>query len=284
MSQAPVQLNDVLAITREAGDLLLAKFETGIEVGIKGTEEIVTEADRASEALLHDRLTKLFPGSGFCGEETGVHPGRNGMTWVVDPLDGTHNYSVGVPLWACSVALLDENRNPLLGVLDFPTLRKLQWAERGAGAFQNGKQLHVDTSPLTETSLIGIQSRIRLKPFPVHMENTCFKYCGRSFGAIAYHAALIATGKMRASVDLTVKLHDVAAASLIIEEAGGIVSDLDGGPVFPEAHYSGDFKDLVLPFYAGDPVNGPALLKYLLPDGTPPGFLGSRGGSAETGA
>ncbi len=281
MSQIPVQLNDVLAITREAGDLLMSKFETGIEVGIKGTEEIVTEADRASEALLHNRLTSLFPGSGFCGEETGVHPGNNGFTWVVDPLDGTHNYSAGVPLWACSVALLDESRNPVLGVLDFPTMRKLVWAERDGGAFQNDKPLHVDTSPLNETSLIGIQSRIRLRPFPPHVENTCFKYCGRSFGSIVYHAAMIAAGRMRASVDLTVKLHDIAAASLIIEEAGGMVSDLDGKPVFPESHYSGDFKDLVLPFYAADPVNGPSLLKYLLPDGTPPGFLGSRGGSAE---
>ncbi len=270
-------MDQILAITQEAGRLLLEKFETDIEVGIKGKEEIVTEADRASEALLHDRLVELLPGSGFCGEETGVHPGASGLTWVVDPLDGTHNYSVGIPLWACSVALLDEGRVPLFGVLDFPTLKKTLWAHRGGGAFQNGARIRVDTSPLNETSLVGIQSRIRLDPFPVHVQRTCFKYCGRSLGAIAYHAALLATGRMRACADLTVKLHDIAAAMVILEEAGGVVSNLDGDPVLPPEHFEGPFEDRVLPFYAGDPVTGPDLRVYLFPEGTPRGARLARG-------
>jgi myo-inositol-1(or 4)-monophosphatase len=278
MDLVPGLLEKVISITQEAGQLLLEKFETEIEVGIKGKEEIVTEADRASEALLFKRLTKLFPGSGFCGEETGYHAGTHEWTWVVDPLDGTHNYSVGIPLWACSVALLDEQRVPYLGVMDLPTMRKTQWAERGKGAFQDGKRLVVDTSPLTETSLIGIQSRIRLDPFPLHIQRACFKYCGRGLGAIVYHASLIASGKMRGCIDLTVKLHDVAAAMVVIEEAGGISSNLDGGPVLPEDFFTGPFEDRMLPFFGGDPVTGPALLQYLLPDGTPEGSLGSRTG------
>ncbi|NUN94967.1 MAG: inositol monophosphatase [Candidatus Omnitrophica bacterium] len=270
-------ISQTLAITQEAGRLLLEKFETDIEVGIKGKEEIVTEADRASEALLHERLGKVLPDAGFCGEETGVHPGARGLMWVVDPLDGTHNYSVGIPLWGCSVALLDEQRVPLFGVLDFPTLRKTFWAQRGGGAFRDGERIRVDTSPLNETSLVGVQSRIRLDPFPVHVQRTCFKYCGRSLGAIAYHASLIATGRMRACADLTVRLHDIAAAMVIIEEAGGMVSNLDGDPVLPAEHFTGPFEDRVLPFYAGDPVTGPELRRFLFPEGTPPGARLSRG-------
>ena len=277
MSKSPVEIQKVIEITRQAGDLLLKKFETEIEVGIKGAEEIVTEADRASEALLHDLLLRLLPGSGFCGEETGYHPGRSGFAWVVDPLDGTHNYSEGIPAWACSVALLDEGREPIMGVLDFPTQQRVQWAERGGGAWQNGHPLKVKTTPLCETSIIGIQSRIRLNPFPDHLERTCFKYCGRGFGAIAYHAALIAAGKMRGCVDLSVKLHDVAAAVVILGEAGGIVSNLEGGPLLCHDHYHGPFEDRVLPFFAGDPVTGPPLLKYLFPFGAPLGAAGSRG-------
>jgi fructose-1,6-bisphosphatase/inositol monophosphatase family enzyme len=269
-------LEKTIEATKEAGQLLLDRFETDIEVGIKGKEEIVTEADRASEALLHDRLLKILPGSGFCGEETGYHPGSSGLIWVVDPLDGTHNYSEGVPLWACSVALLDEKRVPCLGVLDLPTLRKTLWAERGKGTYLLGKRLQVDTTPLASTSWIGLQSRIRLDPFPPHLERACFKYCGRSFGAIVHHAVLVATGHMRGCVDLSVKLHDIAAAMVIIEEAGGVCSNLDGGPVFPESYFTDPFEDGVLPFFAGDPVTGPGLLKYLFPEGTPSNVLESR--------
>jgi myo-inositol-1(or 4)-monophosphatase len=277
MNTHAISLDNVIRITQEAGHLLAAKFETEIEVGLKGAEEIVTEADRASEALLHKKLLELLPESGFCGEETGYHPGKSGYTWVVDPLDGTHNYSVGVPLWACSVALLDEERKPLLGVLDFPTMKKTLYGERGKGSYLNGKQLQVDTTPLKETSIVGVQSRIRLNPFPVHVERTCFKHCGRSFGAIAYHAALVAMGKMRACSDLTVKLHDVAAAIVILEEAGGYVSNLDGKGVLPEKFFTEPFEDCLVPFYAGDPVTGPPLLKYLFPDGTPDNACRVRG-------
>lgn len=273
MYNQPEFLNQLISITQDAGQLLLQKFETNIHVGLKGREEIVTEADRASESMLHERLLDLLPGSGFCGEETGYHPGEKGLIWVVDPLDGTHNYSEGIPIWACSVALLDENRLPLIGVLDLPTMNKTYWGRRGQGSFVNGERLAVDTSPLSETSLIGVQSRIRIDPFPSHMERTCRRHCGRSLGAVAYHGALLAHGKMRACVDLTVKLHDIAAIMVLIEEAGGIVSNLDGESVFPEEYFTGTFENWTLPFFAGDPLTGPEVREYLFPEGTPEGVL-----------
>ena len=87
MSNLP-ELQKIITITKDAGKILLDKFDTGLDIGLKGADEIVTEADRASEAFLLERLPTLLPGSGFFGEETGYHPGESGMTWVVDPLDG----------------------------------------------------------------------------------------------------------------------------------------------------------------------------------------------------
>jgi myo-inositol-1(or 4)-monophosphatase len=270
MSKLP-NLQKVIETTQEAGKILLEYFETDLEIGMKGAEDVVTEADRASERFLLEKLRDLLPGSAFFGEETGFHEGE-GYTWVVDPLDGTHNYSIGIPLWACSVGLLDENRVPILGVLDFPTLKKTYWAERGGGAYRNGKTIQVSTGPLGPTSPIGVQSRIRLPEFPPHIEKATAKYCCRSLGAIAYHAAMVAEGNMRACVDLKVKLHDIAAATVILEEAGGVVTDIDGKPIFPLQMNYADLVEYPLPFFAGDPKTAPDLREFLFPDGTPQGI------------
>ena len=275
MSKLP-NLQKVSEITQLAGKILLEKFETDLEIGMKGAEDIVTEADRASERFLLKNLRELLPGSAFFGEETGFHEGKGEYTWVVDPLDGTHNYSLGIPLWACSVGLLDENRIPVLGVLDFPTLRKTYWAERGQGAYRNGKRLQVSTEPLGPTSPIGVQSRIRLPEFPPHVERATAIYCSRSLGAIAYHAALVTEGTMRACVDLKVKLHDIAAATVILEEAGGVVTDVDGKPIFPLARDYASLVEYPLPFFAGDPATAPDLRQFLFPQGTPEGIYDSR--------
>jgi len=265
-------LHKVIEITRRAGKILHERFETDIEVGVKGTEEIVTEADRESERFLLEELRSLLPEAGFFGEETGFHPGDSGLTWVVDPLDGTHNYSLRIPLWACMVGLLDENRVPVLGVIDFPVLKHTIWAERGGGAFRDGEPTSVSTDPLIGTSVIGIQSKVRLDPFPGHVQRIAFRYSARSLGAIAYHTYLLVTGRMRGCADLKVKLHDIAAPTVIIREAGGIVSDIDGSPIFPLSREFEDLVDYPLPFFAGDPRTGPELLKYLFPDGTPEGI------------
>lgn len=275
----PFQIQDVVSITREAGQLLLDKFEKEIEVGLKGPDEVVTEADHAAEELLKGRLLSLFPGSGFHGEESGQQIGPNGFCWVVDPLDGTHNYSVGIPLWGCSVGLLDPKRNPILGVLDFPTVRKTEWAEKGGGAYLDGNRIQVSTDPLIPTSVVGVQSKIRLDKFPGHVEYASRHHSARSLGSIAYHAYLISVGKMRGTADMKVKLHDIVAATIIIEEAGGFVSDLDGRPIFPLGHDLDYYLEAPVPFFAGDRVTGPNLLKALFPEGTPEGIF-----SAETGA
>jgi fructose-1,6-bisphosphatase/inositol monophosphatase family enzyme len=272
MKELP-NLSSIREITREAGALLLRKFETDIEVGTKGKEEVVTEADRECEAFLYGALTGLLPGSGFYGEETGYHPGESGWTWVVDPLDGTHNYSLGVPLWGCMVALMDPNRVPHLGVIDYPALKKMLWGQRGEGAFLDGERVRIPTDPLIGTSPVGIQSKIRIDPFPDYLNKLFYRYTARSFGAIAYHTLLIAKGAMRGCVDLKVKLHDIAAPTVLLEEAGASVTDIEGGPLFPLKSEYPDLVDVPIPFFVGDPVNGPGLRTFLFPEGTPEGIF-----------
>ncbi len=272
----PLNLQDVVSITKEAGQILLDKFETDIQIDLKSPDDVVTEADHAAERLLKERLLNLFPGSGFHGEESGQELGSNGYTWVVDPLDGTHNYSVGIPLWGCSVGLLDPEMNPVLGVLDFPTQKRTQWAELGGGAFLDGKRIHVSTDPLIPTSVIGVQSKIRLEVFPGHVEYASRNYSARSLGSIAYHGYLVSIGKMRGCADLKVKLHDIVAVTLIIQESGGFVSDLDGNPIFPLQGEFASYVEIPVPFFAGDPMTGPELLKRLFPEGTPEGTFSIR--------
>ncbi len=269
----PLNLQDVVAITKQAGQILLEKFEQDIQIDLKTPDDVVTEADLAAEKFLKEKLFDLFPGSGFHGEESGQDLGTNGYTWVVDPLDGTHNYSEGIPLWGCSVGLLDSEMNPVLGVLDFPTQKRTQWAEIGGGAFLDGKPIHVSSDPLIPTSVIGVQSKIRLDEFPGHVEYASRHHSARSLGSIAYHAYLVSIGKMRASADMKVRLHDIVAATIIIQEAGGFVSDLEGDPIFPLNNEFADYVDAPVPFFAGDPVTGPSLLKALFPNGTPVGIF-----------
>jgi len=269
----PLNIQDVVSITKEAGQILLEKFEQDIRIDLKTPDDVVTEADHAAEEFLKERLLPLFPGSGFHGEESGQQLGTNGFTWVVDPLDGTHNYSEDIPLWGCSVGLLDPEMNPVLGVLDFPTQKRTQWAEVGGGAFLDGKPIHVSTNPLIPTSVIGVQSKIRLEKFPGHVEYASRHYSARSLGSIAYHAYLVSIGRMRGCADLKVKLHDIVAATVIIEEAGGFVSDLDGEPIFPLREEFTYYLTAPVPFFAGDAVTGPSLVKALFPNGTPDGIF-----------
>ena len=267
----PLNLQDVVAITKEAGQILLDKFERDIDVDLKTPDDVVTEADHAAERFLKKKLLDLLPDSGFHGEETGQQLGSNGYTWVVDPLDGTHNYSEGIPLWGCSVGLLDAEMKPALGVLDFPTVKKTQWAEVGGGAFLDDKPIHVSTDPLVPTSVIGVQSKIRLTRFPPHVEYASRHHSARSLGSIAYHGYLVSTGRMRGSADLKVRLHDIVAVTVIVEEAGGWISDLDGEPIFPLRRDFSDYVKAPVPFFMSDPKTGPGLLKALFPEGTPEG-------------
>lgn len=219
---------DFIAIVREAGALALKFFREGAEVWDKGGNlGPVTEADLAVDAFLKDRLSALLPEAAWLSEETEDDPARLGasLVWIVDPIDGTRAFVKHKPYFAVSAALI-ENGAPVLGAVFAPALDELFEARKGAGAKLNGKPIKVGARrDIAGARLIAYRSLLDSKrwsePWP-EVETAMFN-------SIAYRMTLVADGRFDASVTLNPKSDwDIAAADLIVTEAGGVTTDSDG--------------------------------------------------------
>jgi histidinol-phosphatase len=180
----------------------------------------VTDADRVVERALREQIAVSRPGEGVAGEEEGDDGGA--VRWVVDPIDGTKNFSRGVPVWATLIALEREDR-VVCGVISAPALGHRWWAARGEGAFRDGERIRVSAvSRLTDASVSSTYGRdlVRVERASWH---------ARAIGDFWQHA-LVAEGSVDAAVDARLAPWDYAALVPIVEEAGGRVSALDGGP------------------------------------------------------
>src|SRR6188472_4572012 len=143
-----------LSLADAADAISLGRFRASdLLVETKPDRTPVTEADRAAEEAIRDRLERERPDDGMLGEEFGVTAGR-GRRWIVDPIDGTRNYSRGIPVWATLIAL-EEDGVVQLGVVSAPALRSRWWAERGAGAFANGEPAHVSSVASVEEAVLS---------------------------------------------------------------------------------------------------------------------------------
>jgi histidinol-phosphatase len=180
----------------------------------------VTDADRAVERALRELVERERPGDAFLGEEEGAASGA--VRWVVDPIDGTRNFSRGVPVWATLVAL--EREGVLAAaVVSAPALGRRWYASRGGGSWVGDEQLHVSAVERLADASVSIslaRDRTALEPHVWH---------ARGFGEFWQHM-LVAEGSLDAAVDSELELWDYAAVQLVVEEAGGRVSALDGGP------------------------------------------------------
>jgi histidinol-phosphatase len=179
----------------------------------------VTDADRAVERALRERIAAERPRDGVFGEEEGDDGGAT--RWIIDPIDGTRNFSRGIPVWATLVAL--EREGALhVGVVSAPALGRRWWAARGGGgAFADGERIHV--SSVGEWDDAAVSSIVRLEREPWH---------ARALGDFWQHV-LVAEGALDAAVDERLQLWDYAAVQVIVEEAGGRMTDLHGGPPRP---------------------------------------------------
>jgi histidinol-phosphatase len=183
----------------------------------------VTDADRAVERAVRERIAVDRAGEGVLGEEEGDDGGE--VRWILDPIDGTRNFARGVPVWATLVAL-ERHGTVECAVVSAPALGRRWWATRGGGAFEDGKPLRVSriaTLADASVSCTHAQDLERFEPFVWH---------ARGFGDF-WHLLLVAEGSLDASVDTRLALWDYAAPALVVEEAGGRVSTLDGGPPRP---------------------------------------------------
>ncbi len=228
------------ALARAAGALLRDRLSQHRTVDYKdaGSSNLVTDADRASEALLLAGLRHAFPAHAVLAEESGA-AGQGEWVWLVDPLDGTVNYAHGVPHFCVSMALegpaTDGGRELLVGVVYDPMRDELFAAARGLGATLNGHRLHVSTAPSLDQALIctgfPYDSAVTPKP-PLGLFNRIVPRSQgiRRMGAAALDLSYVAAGRFDGFFEFGLKPWDTAAGALLITEAGGLVSSLDGSP------------------------------------------------------
>jgi myo-inositol-1(or 4)-monophosphatase len=221
---------------RKAARTLVRDFGEveNLQVSLKGPGNFVSAADRRAEEILHQELSKVRPGFGFLMEERGRIEGKDkSHQWVVDPLDGTTNFLHGIPLFAISIALLKDGL-PVAGVVFNPISDELYVAERGRGAYLNERRLRVAARKnLTDCVVCcGIPHHGRGDPARFRKELAAVQehVAGiRRTGAAALDMAWVASGRFDAFWERGLSAWDLAAGLVLVREAGGFVTDLDGG-------------------------------------------------------
>jgi myo-inositol-1(or 4)-monophosphatase len=224
-------LEKAVEIAREAGALVASYYERRVPFESKGEFDLVTEADRASEKLIVERLSSHFPAHGILAEEGGGHDSPSEYRWFVDPLDGTTNFAHSFPMFNVTLALA-RGEELIAGVVYVPLANELFTAERGAGAYLNNRRIHVSNAKRVADSLssTGFPSRKRQ-----HNANIYFYYQlamashgVRRTGSAAIDIAYVASGRLDFFWEFGLKPWDLAAGSLLVQEAGGRVSEMDG--------------------------------------------------------
>jgi myo-inositol-1(or 4)-monophosphatase len=226
-------LEAAVEIAREAGALLADLFSRRIPFETKGEYDLVTEADRASERLVVERLTKQFPSHAIVAEEGGGRESDSGYRWYVDPLDGTTNFAHGFPCFNVTLAL--EKQDELItGVVFDPIQNELFTAELGAGAYLNGGRIHVSKVAKLENALVatGFPSRKRHLSVNIHFYHQLgmLTHGVRRCGSAAIDLAYVACGRMDAFWEFGLNPWDMAAGRLLTAEAGGRYSGMHGEP------------------------------------------------------
>jgi myo-inositol-1(or 4)-monophosphatase len=230
-----------VAIATDAGRLAADRRAAGVEVAASKSslEDVVTFADRETEALIRSRLTDARPGDGFLGEESGSGTGGSGLTWVVDPIDGTVNYLYGIPHYAVSIAVVEGDPDPatwtaLAGVVYNPGSGELFTATRGGGAHLGGRRLTVappvDLSQALVGTGFGYQAAKREWQAGVVQRLIGRIRDIRRFGTASLDLCAVASGRLNAYYESGLAPWDHAAGGLIAAEAGALVTGGDGRP------------------------------------------------------
>lgn len=219
---------------RAAGRHQMASFGKEQKVEHKGEIDLVTAVDRESEEKIVRILKRSFPTHGILAEERAPSGGSSGYLWVIDPLDGTTNYSRGFPFFCVSIALARRGRS-LAGAVYDPVLEELFTARKGGGAFLNGKRLGVSRQPFLDESFLATgfpydirRSREKNLDHFARFATRCLAI--RRAGSAALDLAYVASGRFDGYWELKLKPWDLAAGTLLVTEAGGRVTTPSGGP------------------------------------------------------
>jgi myo-inositol-1(or 4)-monophosphatase len=226
----------------EAGAILLSEFDRPAKISYKGEVDLVTQADRRSEEAIVSRLRRYFPNHAIVAEEGSGQEGEASYRWVVDPLDGTTNFAHGYPCFAVSIGL-EEAGELLTGVIYQPITKELYTASRGQGAFLNGKRIQVSSIERLSTSLLatGFPSTKRARNPNIHYywNFTLRSHGVRRDGSAALDLASVACGRFDGFWEFGLHAWDTAAGVLLVQEAGGMVTNFAGQP-----YRIGDYETL----------------------------------------
>lgn len=227
-------LNIAVRAARRAGDIISRSIEKldSLEVSSKGPNDFVSSVDQAAEAAIIDTIKQAYPDHQILAEESGLH-GDHDYLWVIDPLDGTTNFLHGFPQFAVSIALKQQGRLYQAVVYD-PVRQELFTASRGAGAQLNNRRIRVSRRKELAGSLLGtgfpFKNQQHLDSYLSMFKALFPKTAGiRRAGAAALDLAYVAAGRLDGFWEIGLQPWDMAAGALLIEEAGGLVSDFGGG-------------------------------------------------------
>jgi histidinol-phosphatase len=222
-------LEAVQEVARLAGDVALGHYRAALTVETKPDGSPVTIADRGAEQAARVWLASRFPDDGIEGEEFGESAGTSGRRWIIDPIDGTKNYVRGVPVWGALIGL-EVDGEIVAGVVSAPALGRRWWAAKGEGAYADGRPISVSKVAgigdafLSHASLEGWSEIGRAAQFDALARKV---WRTRGFGDFWQHM-MVAEGAVDAAVEPSVEVWDIAALKIIVEEAGGRLTDLTG--------------------------------------------------------
>ena len=232
ITEPSLELKAALEAAKAAAEVIRGFYQRNVKIDIKADKTPVTEADVRSEEAIRDLLTKRFPSYGFYGEETGKADMHAESVWLVDPIDGTKSFVRECPFFSTQIALMRGGRF-VLGVSCAPAYDELAWAERGGGAWLNGKRINVGKVAALDGAIVSTGNLKTLAASPA------WARFGSLIGGINrirgygdfVHYHLLARGALDVVIESDVNILDIAALTVIVEEAGGRFTDLRGAPV-----------------------------------------------------
>lgn len=232
-------INIAVEAARSGGNIIMRAMKRmdTVKITEKKPNDFVTEVDQRVEQAIIDVIKKAYPSHAILGEESGELMGNSEYQWIIDPIDGTRNFIHGFPHFAISIALAHKGKIEH-GVIYDPLRQELFTATRGKGAQLNERKIRVGARKRLEECLLGTGFAYRHtdkdNPVPLHVFNTIQTTCGdiRRAGAATLDLAYVACGRLDGFWEMGLQLWDIAAGILLVKEAGGIVSDFDGGETY----------------------------------------------------
>ncbi|MFX1286017.1 MAG: inositol monophosphatase family protein [Promethearchaeota archaeon] len=226
-------LDIAIEASQKAGKLLLDLFTKEFEISFKDDQSVVTEADLKAESLIISHIKDNFSHHSILSEESGKENQKSDYLWIIDPLDGSTNFSVRNPFFAVSIGLVHKN-NPLLGVVYSPIQDELFIAENNKGAYLNGQEITINKSLTLEKSFLafcnGRDLDSKKQIVRIYRELKFINNKVRQVGAAALELCYVAAGRFGAFIMTGVNAWDVIAGALIVKEAKGITTDFENNP------------------------------------------------------